>query len=66
MSGERVKKWVDHAEDAETREGTVGQGKPGGLPRGGGAPAGLNRLGMMGEDGKKGREAGSWARTALH
>lgn len=56
MSGERVKKWVDGAECAEAREDTVGQNKPGGLPAGGGAPAGLDGLGMMGKDGKRENE----------
>lgn len=40
---------MDGAEGAETREDTVSQSKPGGLPAGGRAPVGVERLGMMGK-----------------
>ena len=43
----------------------MGQSKQGGLAAGGGAPAGLDVLGTMGEDGKRGHEVGSWERTAV-
>lgn len=55
LSGEKGKKWVAGAKDAEA----AGQSKPGGLAAGGGAPTGLGGLGMMGEDDKRGHEAGS-------
>lgn len=55
LSGEKGKKWVDGAKDAEA----VGQSKPGGLATGGGAPTGLAGLEMMGEDAQRGPEAGS-------
>lgn len=58
LSGERVKKWVDGAKDAEAGEGTVAQSKPGGVAAGDRAPVGLDGLGMMGEDCKRGHEAG--------
>lgn len=55
LSGEKGKKWVDGAKNAEA----VGRSKPGGLASGSGAPTGLDGLGTMGEDDQGGHEAGS-------
>lgn len=62
LSGEKGKKWVEGAKDAEA----VGQSEPGGLAAGGGAPPGLGGLGMTGEDDKRGHDAGSEESTAVH
>lgn len=52
LSGEKGKKWVEGAKDAEA----VGQSEPGGL----------GGLGMTGEDDKRGHDARSEESTAVH